>query len=189
MKKKLTYYWVTAWLFMFLLMGCDPAGTTPMNKLGDLLNDANGPSMSIAQLMDSINTYNDRINGFDIHFPLTDTDERPLENTPYVNPATGSKMVFSMSTDDADFSIGSVAIEQKTEGEISFGNGTLSPSFTKYVQSRGKGVYALYYLSESSDSLTRRIWSRVLLYVYPGADSIMTTRGYADSKHLFYANH
>jgi hypothetical protein len=139
--------------------------------------------------MDSINTYNDHIKGFDIHFPLTDTDERPRENTPYVNPVTGSKMIFSLSTDDADFSIGSVTIEQKTVGEISLGNDTSAPSFTKYVQSRGKGVYALYAMSESSDSLTRRIWSRVLLYVYPDADSIMTTRGYADSKHLFYANH
>ena len=188
MKKKLILYSGAAWLFIFLLMGCDPAGTTPMNKLGDLLNDGNGPTMSIAQLMDSINTYNEHIKGFDIHFPLTDTDERPRENTPYVNPATGSKMIFSMSTDDADFSIGSVTIEQKTVGEISLGNDTSAPSFTKYVQSRGKGVYALYERSESSDSLTRRIWSRVLLYVYPGADSIMTTRGYADSKHLFYTS-
>ena len=40
-------------------------------------------------------------------------------------------------------------------------------------------------MSESSDSLTRRIWSRVLLYVYPGADSIMTPRGYADSNICF----
>jgi hypothetical protein len=189
MNKNYIHYWGTALLFMCLLMGCDPSGTTQMNKLGDLLNDGNGPTMSISQLMDSINTYNDRIKGFDIHFPLTDTDERPLEHTPYVNPATGSKMVFAMSTDDADFSIGTVSIDQNTEGEISFGNGSSPPQFTKYVQSRGKGVYALYYMSESSDSLVRRIWSRVLLYVYPGADSIMTTRGYADSKHIFYANH
>ena len=181
-------YLGTVSLFLFLLMGCDPTGTSPMNKLGDLLNDANGPTMSIAQLMDSINTYNDHIQGFDIHFPLTDTDERPLENIPYINPATGSKMVFSLSTDDAEFSIGSVVVEQKTAGEISLSNDTSAPSFTKYVQSRGKGVYALYEKSESGDSPTRRIWSRVLLYVYPGADSIMTTRGYADSKHIFYAN-
>ena len=189
MNKKIIIYFSTAWLCVFLLMGCDPPGTTQMNKLGDLLNDDNGPTMPISQLMDSINAYNEHIEGFNIHFPLTDTDERPFENTPYVNPVTGSKMVFSMSTDDVDFSIGSVVIEQKAVGEISLGNDTSMPSFTKYVQSRGKGVYALYEMWESSDSLTRRIWSRVLLYVYPGADSIMTTRGYAESKHMFYANH
>lgn len=189
MNKKHLRYWGIAMLLMFLLMGCDPAGTTQMNMLGNLLNDDNGPTMSIAQMMDSINTYNERIKGFDIHFPLTDNDERPLENIPYINPVTGSKMLFSTSTDDADFSIGTVAIEQKTEGEVSFGNGAFAPSFTKYVQSRGKGVYALYYIPETSDSLTRRIWSRVLLYVYSGADSIITTRGYAGSKHTFYANH
>ena len=177
-----------AFLLMFLLMGCDPAGTTQMNILGDLLNNGNGPTMSISQLLDSINTYNYRIKGFDIHFPLTDTDERPLEDKPYVNPATGSKMIFSMYTDDPDFSIGTVTIEQKTAGEVSFGNGTSAPSYTKYVQSRGKGVYALYFIPEISDSLTRRIWSRVLLYVYPGGDSIMTTRGYAASQHVFHAN-
>ena len=181
-------YWGATMLLVFLLMGCDPAGTTQMNKLGDLLNNGNGPTMSISQIIDSINTYNKCIKGFDIHFPLTDSDERPLENMAYVNRVTGSKMQFSMSTDDADFSIGTVTIDQKTEGEVSFGNGTSAPSFTKYVQSRGKGVYALYYIPETSDSLTRRIWSRVLLYVYPGADSIMTTRGYAASEHVFYVS-
>ena len=188
MNKRLLQFCVIL-LLALLYVGCDPVGMSQMNLLGDLLNSDVGPTLSAEQLLDSIESLNHRKKGFSIHFPVTDENASPKDGGIYVNPATGSKMVFSMFTDDADFSIGTVAIEQNTEGEISFGNGTLTPKFTKYVQSRGKGVYALYYMSESSDSLTRRIWSRVLLYVYPGADSIMTTRGYEDSKHIFYANH
>ena len=85
--------------------------------------------------------------------------------------------------------MGTVIIVQQTDGELTFRHNALDSVITRHVQSRGKGIYALYSTSLGSDSLPRRIWSRVLLYVYLGADSIMTTRGYEDSKHLFYASH
>ena len=136
MNRKFVRFRDAAFLLMFLLMGCDPAGTTQMNILGDLLNNGNGPTMSISQLLDSINTYNDRIKGFDIHFPLTGTDERPLEDKPYVNPATGSKMIFSMYTDETKssqlsdgFKLILIAADNCTSGQWLYSKNTFFERF------------------------------------------------------------
>ena len=175
-------------LLTLLYVGCDPVGMSQMNLLGDLLNSDVGPTLSAEQLLDSIESLNQRKEGFSIHFPVTDENASPKDGEIYVNPKTGSSIQFDLTPADS-LGMGTVIIVQQTDGELTFRHNALDSVITRHVQSRGKGIYALYSTSLDSDSLPRRIWSRVLLYVYPGADSIMTTRGYEDSKHLFYANH
>ena len=188
MNKRLLQFWVML-LLALIYVGCDPVGMSQMNLLGDLLNSDVGPTLSAEQLLDSIESLNQRKEGFSSHFPVTDENASPKDGGIYVNPKTGSSIQFDLTPADSLYGMGTVIIVQKTDGELSFGHNPFDSVITLNVQSRGKGIYALYYTSLGSDSLPRRIWSRVLLYVYPGADSIMTTRGYADSKHLFYANH
>ena len=171
-------------LLALLYVGCDP-----VNLLGDLLNSDVGPTLSAEQLLDSIESLNQRKEGFSIHFPVTDENASPKDGKIYVNPKTGSSIQFDLTSTDSLYGMGTVIIVQQTDGELTFRHNALDSVVTRHVQSRGKGIYALYSTSLDSDSLPRRIWSRVLLYVYPGADSIMTTRGYEDSKHLFYASH
>lgn len=167
-------------------VACDPVGTGAMNRLGDLLNSEEGPTMPIGQLMDSVAYYNEHVTDFSIHFPLTATDERPRQEGCYVNPVTGSKLTFHLEgMSDGIGTIGTVDIEQHKEGEVSFGNGSIDSCFTKQVQARGRGVYALYY---NADSVSRS-WSRVLLFVYPGGDSLMTTRGTAAMTSVFRYQH
>lgn len=176
-------------LLTFLYVGCDPVGMSQMNLLGDLLNSDVGPTLSAEQLLDSIESLNQRKEGFSIHFPVTDENASPKDGKIYVNPKTGSSIQFDLTSTDSLYGMGTVIIVQQTDGELTFRHNALDSVVTRHVQSRDKGIYALYSTSLDSDSLPRRIWSRVLLYVYPGADSIMTTRGYEDSKHLFYASH
>lgn len=168
-----------------LCVGCDPEGTSQMNLLGDLLNSDAGPTLSAEQLLDSIESFNQRKKGFSIHFPVTGENTSPKDNGIYVNPKTGSNIRFVLTPDDSLYSMGTATIVQQTAGELSFGRSSLDSVLTLHVQSRGKGIYALYSTSLNSDSITRRIWSRVLFYVYPKGDSIMTTRGSESTTHIF----
>ena len=169
---------------LMLMAACDPKGTWQMNRLGDLLNAEGGPVLTIDQLMDSISELN-RHDDFSVLFPLTDVDQRPLEGV-YQNPVTGSTLQFHPAEQrDSILTVGTVDINQQTELEVTL---TTKP-VTKFVQARGKSVYALYEVNTSTDSLgTGRqwaSWSRVLLFVYPGGDSIMTTRGSKHLTHIF----
>ncbi len=172
-------------LLTLLCVGCDPEGTSQMNLLGDLLNSDIGPTLSAEQLLDSIESLNQRKEGFSIHFPATDVNARPKTDGLYVNPKTGSSLQFELTPADSLFGMGTVTIVQQTEGELSFGTSSLDSIITLNVQSRGKGIYALYSTISDGESFTRRSWSRVLLYVYPNADSIMTTRGTEATTHVF----
>ena len=71
-------------LLALLYVGCDPVGMSQMNLLGDLLNSDVGPTLSAEQLLDSIESLNQRKEGFSIHFPVTD------ENKTDIAPGHGS---------------------------------------------------------------------------------------------------
>lgn len=184
MDKRLLHFFVML-LLILLCTACDPVGMSQINLLGDLLNSDVGPTLSAEQLLDSIESLNQRKEGFSIHFPVTDENTSPKDDGIYVNPKTGSSIQFDLTPADSLYGIGTVAIVQQTDGELSFGHNSLDSVITLHVQSRGKGIYALYSASLGSDSLPRRIWSRVLLYVYPKGDSIMTTRGIEATTHIF----
>lgn len=184
MKKRLSPLMIVSMLIL-MCFGCDPAGMSQMNLLGDLLNSELGPTLTTEQLLDSIESLNRRKEGFSIHFPVTAANATPKADGIYVNPKTGSTMEFNLSPADDLYGMGTVTLVQQTEGELSFGSNLSDSIITLNVQSRGRGIYALYSTSLSGDSITRRCWSRVLLYVYPGADSIMTTRATEATTHIF----
>jgi len=183
-----------------VLTSCDPEGTAQRNHLGRLLNDDDGPNLTLNQLMDSIKAYNDAGGAqMLVPFTLTDIDMLPHDNGRYVNAETGSTLTFQLdATDDADYSIGTV--EMDLHGQFVMGSVSSGEHEIGYVQPRGMSVYTIYTLSfqeadgAASDSLasdsvptiiSQRWWVPALLYVYPSGDSIITTSGHECSTHVF----
>lgn len=139
MDKRLLHFFVML-LLILLCTACDPVGMSQMNLLGDLLNSDVGPTLSAEQLLDSIESLNQRKEGFSIHFPVTDENTSPKDDGIYVNPKTGSSIQFDLTPADSLYGIGTVAIVQQTDGELSFGHNLLTAS-SRFMSSHEARVF------------------------------------------------
>ncbi len=184
-----------------LLLSCDPSQANAQHELEGLLNSPEGQTMTADELVGkSHNSAWDKARGAGmvIDVPLTKADTRPLTGGVYVANDTGSSMSFSL-TDSID-SINTVGHINIVWHEDQWGNPRPEKTFndTVFLQSRGKGLYAIYRYKRVYDDmgevvtdslghpLTKRFWEGILLYVYPGADSIYTTRGSELTNHTYY---
>ena len=184
-----------------LVLSCDPPESNAHRQLERLLNSDEGQRMTADELIGkSHNSAWDKMRGAGmvIDVKLTDADTRPLTDGVYVSKDTGSRMKFSLTNaTDSIGTVGQIAIEWH---EDQWGNPWPEKTFndTVFLQSRKKGLYAIYRYNAVTDSmgeavtdsmglpLTERHWEGILLYVYPGADSIYSTHGSELTNHTYY---
>lgn len=188
-----------------LFAGCMPSHSNAQNNLMWLLNSEEGRTITAEQLVakkDHITLW-DRMRGVGIviDFPLTETNTLPREAVVYTAPDTSSRMTFRLADSDGNpQTVGKVLIEPH-ENHWGLPDDRHLPEETYYVESRGNGVYTLYsYETESTDSTTMapsdslqtaasltKKWEPRVLFVYPGADSIVVSRGSKETLHTFFA--
>ena len=179
-----------ALLTAVMMTACDPKGTAARNQLGWLLD--NNPDMTAEALLDSLEHLNGVTPDFSVHLPVTSADTRPLSDMEYVNPVTGSQLVFHLNdTIDDPFAIGTVTISQKSGsqplGELGFYKA--DSIYVEAVHAWGKGIYTAFVrdtITDDDGSTKERIFHKeYLMFVYPGGDSILTTQGFKDSENIF----
>lgn len=189
----------------FTLAGCMPPQTNAQNRLRGALNPDDGsyPMADELKAMFSADnaTIGDKLKGATciVDLPLTNSDTMPNDSVGYVDANSGSIMSFHFDAekDNLPNTLGKVFFEWR-EHVWSIANGSAdNPEYdTCYVESRGKGVYTLYHYEKQykadrllTDSLGNPIMTPerlgMLLFVYPGADSILIQRGSEESKRVY----
>lgn len=192
----------------FLLSGCMPSHTNAQNRLRWALNPDDDSYLMADELKSLFSadnaTIGDKLKGSTciLDLPLTDSDTQPKDSVGYVEANSGSIMSFRFDAgnDNLPHTLGKVFIEWR-ENVWSIANGSANhPEYdTCYVESRGKGVYSLYYYEKQykadylqTDSLGNPLTAPerlgMLLFVYPGADSILVQCGSEESKRIYRYN-
>ena len=158
-----------------MLTACHPSYVNAQNELETLLNSEDGQKMTADQLAEMTPDFADKLRGAgcDIHLPLTDNNTLPKAGQLYVSSLTGSSMVFLQS--DSTMTV-TIAMREDHWGMPA---DSLEGTAQYVVQSRGKGLYTLYNNEEA------RFEGR-LVYVFPGADSIIVTRGSQETQQTFF---
>ena len=190
-----------------MLTGCDPHWSNAQRHIEWTLNPDDSSWLTADQIMDRFSpdkaTRSDKVWGRDciIELPLTNADTRPQEGVNYVGTGSGTTMLFQFP-DDADtlrHTVGKVVINWREdrwgcdvpEDEIR-SNPNRFGSKTYFVESRGKSVYTLYEYEERTDTVGNpqadiyRLG--LVLFVYPGADSILVHRGSKETRRTFRIN-
>ncbi len=179
-------------MFVTLLTGCDASYVNAQRSLEWALNPEDGSYLTADQLLerfpsDSISLW-DKMRGVGtlVELPLTNRDTRPKENVSYVGNGSGSTMLFqfSSSVDSLTNTLGKVFLQWHEDSwgltaDVYNFSEPFFESDTCCVESRGKSVYTIY------DASGRR---GMLLYVYPGADSILVHRGSEKTRRTFVIN-
>ena len=182
---------------MGILSGCMPSYSNAQHRLEGLLNSDEGQQMTADKLACFEQSY------CKICLPVTDADTRPQEHTCYYASDTGTTMEFDFSeAPDTLNTIGTVNVEwRESQWGIAKGDSAEADVRNYFVQSRGKGIYSFYYMDEQTDSvgnvvrdadglpLTAPFWEGMLIYVYPGADSLIVTRGSRETDHVYRLGH
>lgn len=198
-----------------MLTACDPHWANAQRHIEWALNPDDGSWLTTDQFIDKFSsdkaTRSDKIWGRDciIELPLTNADIRPQEGVNYVGMGSGTTMLFQFSenADTLCHTIGKVDInwrEDRWGFDVSEDEIRLNPnrfgSKTYFVESRGKSVYTLYEYEERTDTLGNPIADSLgnvqadirrlgmLLFVYPGADSILVHRGSKETQRTFKIN-
>ena len=185
------------------LTGCMPAHTNAQNDLMWLLNSDRGNSVTADQLVslkDDISLF-DRMRGIGvvIDFPLTDANTLPHDGVLYTASDTGSEMIFHLGeTREGSLVVGKVTMKLREDGWGKSWDRDL-PAEELYLESRGKGVYTVYsYKKERTDTVASVLsdtlntadyvkWREPrVLFVYPGADSIVVSRGSKETLHTYH---
>jgi len=175
-----------------MMTGCDASYVNAQRDLERALNPEDGSYLTVDDLLlrfksDSISLW-DKMRGVGtlVELPLTKEDTRPKEGVSYVGNGSGSTMTFDLSS-SADMmarTLGKVYVEWHedswglTADVYKFSEPFLEMD-TCYVESRGRGVYTLY------NDYGRQ---GMLLFVYPGADSILVHRGSEETQRIFRLN-
>ena len=192
----------------FILSGCMPSHTNAQNRLRWALNPDDGSYLMADELKamfsaDNV-TIGDKLKGSTciVDLPLTNSDTRPKDSVGYVDVNSGSIMSFRFDVENGNLpnTLGKVFIEWR-ENVWSIANGNANnPEYdTCYVESRGKGVYSLYYYEKQYKADRLQTYSLgnpltvperlgMLLFVYPDADSILVQCGSEESKRIYRYN-
>lgn len=177
---------VAAVMLQITITSCMPSHSNAQNRLSGALNPTDERYLSADELValfsDDNVSFSDRMKGSAcvLKLPLTDVNTRPKEGLNYVGIGSGSTMKFllSASADTLSHTVGTVFIDWH-ESQWGIANHKVY-SDTCYVESRGKGVYSLYDVD--------RLRLGLLLFVYPGADSILIDRGSEETRRIFKIN-
>ena len=170
-----------------------PSETNAMLDLENLLNSDVGKAMTADQLADMSPKFSERIKGcgVEVKLPVTNVNTLPLNGVCYKAADSGSTLVFDLTErDDSLPNVGMVTMElfEDVWGHARKGNGA-PDSVSYFVQSRGKGIYTIY--TYDTDRIMRNygdqspLFEGRLLFVYPGADSILVHRGCEENKRVF----
>lgn len=180
---------IAAGMILIMMTGCMPSWSNAQNHLKWALNPDDDSFPTTDELLERFSpdkaTFSDKLWGRTciVEFPVTDADTRPQEDVSYVGVGSGTTMTFSLSTqtDSLPHSIGVACIEWHEDQWGFADDSTDSRSFTDtcFVESRGKGVYSLF----NPEEYPQR--KGMLLFVYPGADSILIHRGSEETKRVF----
>jgi len=176
-----------------VLTGCMPSYSNAQHRLEGLLNSEEGQQMTADELACFEQSY------CKVSLPVTDADTRPVEGACYYASDTGTTMEFDFSeAPDTLNTIGTVNVEwRESHWGIAKGDSAEANVMNYFVQSRGKGIYTFYYMDEQTDSVGHVVrdadghplmapcWEGMLIYVYPGADSLMVTRGSRETDHVY----
>ena len=158
-----------------ILTACHPSYVNAQKELETLLNSEEGQKMTADQLAEMTPGFADKLRGAgcEIHLPLTDENALPKTGQLYVSSSTGSSIVFHQNGSSVSVTI---ALRETHWGMPA---DSLEGTAQYVVQSRGKGLYTLYNNEEA------RFEGR-LVYVFPGADSIIVTRGSQETQQTFF---
>lgn len=182
------------------LEGCMPAHTNAQNELMWLVNSDRGDSLTAEQLvaLKKEITLWDRMRGIGvvIDFPLTDANTLPCDTVLYIASDTGSQMTFHLGeTRECGQVVGKVTMKLREDSWGKRWDRDFPPE-EFYLESRGKGVYTVYsYKNKSTDTVSNHLldspgyikWREPrVLFVYPGADSIIVSRGSKETLHVYH---
>lgn len=185
---------------VFALSGCMPSHSNAQLDLMWLLNDDRGDSVTAEQLVNLKNeiTLWDRMRGIGvvIDFPLTDANTLPRDSVVYIASDCGSQMTFHLGeTREGSPVVGKVTMKLREDTWGKRWDRDFPPE-ELYLESRGKGVYTVYsykknrddtVASELIDSVGYSKWREPrVLFVYPGADSIVVSRGSKETLHTYH---
>jgi hypothetical protein len=205
MKQSVNRIWRTlsvvlpALLLVFGPTACDPKEANAVHVLVGLLNSPEGQDMSADELANISRTSGQKIrcSGAEVHLPITNTDTRPVNGADY-KADDGTTLRFTLGDGpDTLRTIATVDVEwHQNEWGHSFAP-EKEPVYMSYnVQSRGKGIYTFWYMQEQyeaghpiideqGDTLRAPFFEGMLVFVYPGADSILISRGHPDTEHTY----
>lgn len=167
---------------------CMPSQTNAQNHLMWALNPDDGSYLTADELCTRFSpdsaSWGDKIWGRTciVELPLTDTDTRPKEMVCYVGEGSGSTLTFKFfaTADSLPHTIGEVYIEWH-ENLWGMSDSTMShiEPDTCFLETRGQGVYTLF----NPENQPQR--EGMLIFVYPGADSLLIHRGSEKTKRVF----
>lgn len=157
-----------------------------VNRIYDILMSDEGRAMSGQQIaalkMDK--------SIFSVGLPVSDTDALPRMGGTYINEETGGTIVFSPTDADAD-TIHPVADVTMRVVMHSWEDASCLPdsAYTEQVHNRGNGILTLYRIVHRGCWCSRHDqhpdgypeYGAPILYVFPGADSLLVSYGYEKS--------
>lgn len=168
-------------------------------SLSDTLHTRVGLTLTGAQL--AVMTYgvDDYPDTFGVNLPVTDLDERPAEGVVYTNAESGGTIVFHYGPgldDESIDSVGAIGTVNLRTVIHSWESADCLPDSAnkRSVQARGNSIYTPYHTVHHrsykiNDVTYPARWSPeyygCLIYVYPGADSLVVTFGYEESKRIY----
>ncbi|MBR4365919.1 MAG: hypothetical protein IKP43_03960 [Bacteroidaceae bacterium] len=166
-------------------------------KLCDTLMSQEGQTLTGAQLAVMRYGVDFHPDTFGIDLPVTDIDERPEEGAVYTNEGSGGTLIFHYDTtfdDEVTDSIGPIGtVDMRTVVHSWSSSESLPDSAeTNRLRARGNSIYTPYRWVHTgrrkSNNYTPRWFGEYhggIIYVYPGADSLILTYGYEESKRIY----
>lgn len=190
-------------LMVLLLMAC---GSTPAHQatsdsssieeeavdhLYDVLNSGKGHMMSASELAHQdryeYNSY------FMVDIPITDANEQPVYDVPYVNEETGGTIVFHQKSIEGDTicpigtaDLCTVVHEWKTKPDT---------TITYRVHARGSGLYTFYNIRHKGCHCIHHDrhpdgfpeYTSCIVWIKPGSKELLITWGYKRSERIYHA--
>ena len=168
-----------------------------VRKLCDTLGTIEGQSLNGTQLAAMRYGVDFHPDTFGIALPVTNIDERPLNDATYTNKETGGTLVFHfgpLPAGEEPDSVGPVGTIDMRNVIHSWESSASLPDSadTMRLRARGNSIYTPYRWVHTGrhkyNNYTPQWFAEYhggIIYVYPGADSLVLTYGYEASKRIY----
>lgn len=187
-----------------LLMAC---GSTPSQQITNdaanieedavkhlhaVLNSAKGHMMSATELAHQDGYQNNSV--FVVNIPTTDADIQPLFDTPYIDDATGSRIVFHQETIEGD-TIQPIGTADFRTVIHDWQKQAPDTTINYRVHARGNGLYTFYNIKHKGCHCQNHDkhpdgfpeYAECIVWIKPDSKELLITWGYKRSERTYHA--
>lgn len=160
--------------------------------LYDVLNSGNGHMMTASELAHQ-NGY-EYNSSFAVNLPITDKDETPLYDTPYIDKKTGSTIVFHQEAIEGD-TIRPIATADLQTVIHDWQEKAPDTADNYRVHARGNGLYTFYNIRHQGCHCQHHDkhpdgfpeYEACIVWIKPGSKELLITWGYKRSERTYHA--